>query len=141
MICIENKAYADIVKHFTTTLPECGGVLGAVDGKTITHFYFDTGGVCTAWSYAPDCEQINEMLVHSWAPQGVQMVGIIHSHSNAGDFPSCGDLYYCEQIMSASNLTEFLLPIVTLSPFQIHMYVVTYSANEILVHREEIKII
>ena len=130
MIAIAKEAYDAIVRAFTENEPECGGILGATPGQTITHFYFDKTGASTPWSYTPDCEAVNTMLLQEWAPAGVRMVGIIHSHSNAGNFPSCGDLHYAEQILRATNLEELFLPIVTLAPFQIWPYRVSMTGNQ-----------
>lgn len=130
MVLITQETYDAIVKAFTSNEPECGGVLGAVPGEPITHFYFDKTGSSTPWSYTPDCEAVNTVLLREWAPAGVQMVGIIHSHSNAGNFPSCGDLHYAVQILRASSMTELVLPIVTLSPLQIWPYRVRLTGNQ-----------
>ena len=84
---------------------------------------------------------INEILENDWAERGVQMVGIIHSHGNAGDFPSCGDLYYCEQIMKSANISEFMLPIVTLNPFKLNWYRVFCNSEKFSVKKDEFIIV
>lgn len=141
MISITQETYDAIVRAFTSNEPECGGILGAVTGGPITRFYFDKNGTSTPWSYTPDCEAINTMLLKEWALAGVQMVGIIHSHSNAGNFPSCGDLHYALQILRAASLTELLLPIVTLAPFQIWPYSVRLTGDQPTVTAETLHIL
>ena len=141
MISITQEAYDAIVLAFTSNEPECGGILGAAPGGPITHFYFDTTGASTPLSYTPNCEAINPLLLQKWAPAGVRMVGIIHSHSNAGNFPSCGDLHYAVQILRAASLTELLLPIVTLAPFQIWPYRVRWTGNQPSVTAETLHIL
>ncbi len=133
MIAIREVVYDAIRQAFTATEhpPECGGVLGTCDGQEIVAFYFDATGTSTKESYIPDVEAINRVLKERWAPAGLRMVGMIHSHGNAGGFPSCGDLYYCEQIMRCAEIEEFLLPIVTLDPFELHMYRVLYRDQKI----------
>lgn len=127
MIEIQKAVFEKISSEIGKREPECGGVLGARPGEAISKFYFDHSGISTSDFYTPDYETINSVL-EEWAKDGVQMVGMIHSHGNEGDFPSCGDLYYCEQILRSNpSLSEFFLPIVTLKPFAIHMYQVSFD--------------
>lgn len=122
MVYIRQNVYDEIRSALGVRKPECGGVLGAHPGEPISKFYFDFSGNSTDDAYTPDYERINELL-EKWAEEGVQMVGMIHSHANEGDFPSCGDLFYCEQILRSNpSISDFLLPIVTVNPFEIHMY-------------------
>lgn len=120
---IYRKVYDELRESLGSRAPECGGVLGAVPGEAVSEFYFDELGKSTKNSYTPNVESINRVLTEDWAPRGVVMVGIAHSHSGEGNFPSCGDLYYCEQIMKAAGITKFYLPVVTLTPFTLHAYV------------------
>ncbi|MBQ8496655.1 MAG: Mov34/MPN/PAD-1 family protein [Clostridia bacterium] len=126
MVEIQKAVYDDICQTLGEKEAECGGILGARMGEPISKFYFDHSGISTPDAYTPDYETINEIL-EEWAEDGMQMVGIIHSHGNEGNFPSCCDLYYCEQILRNNpSLKEFLLPIVTLAPFSIHVYRVSF---------------
>ena len=141
LVTIKQEIYEAIIRVFSDNEPECGCILGAVPGGPITHFYFDKTGVSTPKSYAPDCEAINTVLQNEWASAGVQMVGVIHSHSNAGKFPSCGDLYYAAQILRATNLTELLLPIVTVDPVHIWSYTVRLVNKQPVVTIENLQIL
>ena len=141
MVKIHKNVYEQIFSEFTSHAPECGGVLGAMSDGDISEFYFDISGKSTEESYTPDYIKINEILENDWAKRGVQMIGIVHSHGNAGDFPSCGDIYYCEQIMKNANIREFILPIATVNPFTLHMYVVTYNGKEIFVKKDDFEIV
>ena len=126
MVEIQKAVYNEICATLGTKKPECGGVLGARFGEAISKFYFDHSGISSSEAYFPDYETINGIL-EIWAKDGVQMVGMIHSHEK-GKFPSCGDLFYCEQIMRNNpSISEFLLPIVTLQPFEIHFYRVRFD--------------
>ena len=122
MVYIHQNVYDEIRAALGTRKPECGGVLGACADGRISKFYFDASGRSAENAYTPDYEKINEIL-EEWAEDGIRMVGMIHSHENEGNFPSCGDLFYCEQILRANpSISEFLLPIVTLAPFCISVY-------------------
>ncbi|MBQ2987587.1 MAG: Mov34/MPN/PAD-1 family protein [Clostridia bacterium] len=122
MVYIHQNVFDEIRSALGTRKPECGGVLGACSDGRISKFYFDTSGISSEDAYTPDYEKINGIL-EEWAEEGVRMVGMIHSHGNEGNFPSCGDLFYCEQILRSNpSISDFLLPIVTVNPFEIHMY-------------------
>ena len=139
MLQIQKAVYDEICATLGTRKPECGGVLGARTGEPISKFYFDISGKTSVDAYTPDYEAINTIL-EEWSNNGVQMVGMIHSHDK-GDFPSCGDLFYCEQILRSNPaVQEFLLPIVTLHPFSLHMYRVRFD-QKINVIKDEIQII
>ena len=128
MAVIQKAVYDAIRTALSEKEPECGGVLGAVPGEAISKFYFDVSGKSTQNAYTPDYETINAVL-EEWAAEGVQMVGMIHSHAD-GSFPSCGDLFYCHQILLGNPaIKEFLLPIATLNPFTIHMFRVLLDEN------------
>lgn len=132
--------YDEIRDALETHMPECGGVLGASPSQPISRFYFDITGKSTADSYTPDYHTINDIL-DQWAEENVLMVGIVHSHADGGDFPSCGDLMYCECIMKAANYDQFYLPIVTLSPFKITPYIVEISNGKLSVKKESVIIV
>ncbi len=141
MIYIRQGVYEAIEHAFTAHAPECGGVLGACDEREISEFYFDETGRSLPDVYVPDVERINDLLESVWAPRGVQMVGMIHSHGNAGSFPSCGDLYYCEQIMKHADIRVFYLPIVTLAPFELTIYQVRLQDERLRVEQMAFELI
>ena len=141
LVTIKQEIYEALIRAFEDHEPECGGILGAVPGGPITHFYFDKTGMSTPRSYTPDCEAVNTVLQNEWASAGVHMVGIVHSHSNAGNFPSCGDLHYAVQILRAANLTELLLPIVTVDPVHIWPYTVHLVDKQPVVTTVDLQIV
>ena len=140
MFSLYQNVYDEIRDALEAHIPECGGVLGASPSQPISKFYFDLSGKSTADSYTPDYLTINDIL-DQWAEENVSMVGIVHSHADGGDFPSCGDLMYCECIMKAANYDQFYLPIVTLSPFNITPYMVEITDGKLRVKKESIIIV
>ena len=135
MFRINRRVYEEIKEAFETHIPECGGVLGASPSNPITRFYFDITGKSSTDSYTPDYLAINKVL-DQWAEEDIRMVGIIHSHADDGDFPSCGELVYCERIMKAGDYDRFYLPIVTMSPFAMIPYVVEIFDGRINVQKQ-----
>ena len=121
--------YQQICETIGTHTPECGGVLGADESGIITRYYFDHTGISSENSYAPDVERINQILLHEWMPQGVYMVGIVHSHTNSACVPSCGDISYGARILQAlDHLSEFYLPIVIIDD-SVKLYGYTLSRD------------
>lgn len=93
---------------------ECGGILGADEYGTITHYYFDETGCSTPDSYEPDVNAINSVLITDWLPNGIHLAGVIHSHANGNATPSCGDIHYGMRILQAlDGLERLYLPIAT----------------------------
>lgn len=129
MIYILKSVYEQIQETIGSLPPEQGGVLGSVDGKIISAFYFDKTGVVSNISYTPDYEKINWILENEWTPQNIRMVGIIHSHNVSCSFPSCGDLVYGERILRSLEMDRFHLPIVNLNPFTINGYKIQIDEN------------
>jgi len=94
--------------------PETGGILGAGSSGVISHYYYDRTGKSSVNGYAPDIDAVNSILTDYWMPNGVLMVGIIHSHSNGVSVPSCGDINYGIRILEALDTVDsFYLPILT----------------------------
>ena len=111
---LTQSVYDQICETIGVHVPEQGGILGADEKGIITHYYFDQSGKSSVNSYEPDVEQINHVLMNDWMPQGIYMVGIVHSHANNACVPSCGDIAYGVQILGAlDTVDEFYLPIVT----------------------------
>lgn len=119
--------------------PETGGILGACSNGIISHFYYDRTGKSTANGYAPDISTVNEIITNSWMPNGILMVGIVHSHANMNRTPSCGDISYGIRILQALNtVDQFYLPIVTRSEdvFEMCCYVLSHDPERQFICRK-----
>lgn len=94
--------------------PEQGGVLGANEDGIISEYYFDKNGTSTSTGYVPNVTMINDVLANDWMPRGILMTGIVHSHANEVNVPSCIDVGYGIRILQSLDLVDkFYLPIVT----------------------------
>ena len=112
-LILTKNVYAQILNTIGKRPPECGGILGAGENGIITEFFFDETGKSTRSGYAPDVKAVNEILANDWMPRGILMVGIVHSHVNGVDVPSCGDINYGIRILQALDTVDrFYLPIV-----------------------------
>ncbi len=111
---------AEVYKQISDTIgrrkPEQGGILGSSDGKHIDHYYFDESADRTAASYTMNTKALNE-VIHRWNDNGVQLVGIIHSHPQGVITPSYGDKETAKHIIETINVQgKFFTPIVQVSP-------------------------
>ena len=141
MVEITKDTFDEICANLFSTPAECGGVLGGRDGEAVSAFYFDRTGSSSPVEYTPDYVAINEVL-DEWATEGIQMLGMIHSHKGNDSMPSCGDLYYCEQILLANEALErFLLPIALPDLKKIDLYACCLKEGHIKVSKEKFKII
>lgn len=131
LIMTEN-VFGQIISTIGKQEPERGGILGAGKDGLISHYYFDACAQVSPDSYEPDIDSVNRVLVQEWLPNGIRMVGIVHSHSNGNNVPSCGDIHYGMHILhSLDNADQFYLPIITgsLSSPELSAFVITRDAE------------
>lgn len=92
-IRIKREAFYEFMHTLSSRPAESGGVLlGPVNSDAITHFYFDSGGVCTGNSYSPDYNSLNRKLRQQWRPAGLEIKGIAHSHGGNLNSLTYGDM-------------------------------------------------
>ena len=128
-----------VYEHIRNTvgrLPaESGGALGGVrEGGVITHFHFDKTARRTSTTYSPDTQTLNRLFKTDWNPQGINLMGFVHSHPGQLRQPSGGDLVYAKRILAyISDLNHLWLPIVMRSTrgnrFELIPYAFVRDAN------------
>lgn len=107
---------------------ETGGMLGIKNG-IIENFYFDQLGSCSGITYSPDVDSINKLLNREWNPNGINLIGFIHSHPAGIIAPSHGDKVYAQRILNAIPDMEYIyLPIVQSSGNMVDFKVYSYIA-------------
>ena len=111
-------------------LPERGGLLGG-NRQTgeITHFWLDVAPLTANQStYEPNYVAVNAQL-RRWNAQGIELIGMVHSHPGRCKRPSSADSTYARDILRAiPDMERFFMPIVVTraqagSP-TLHSYVV-----------------
>lgn len=111
-----SEVYEEIRRTIGCRKAEHGGILGSSDGIHIDHFYFDKTAVRSSASYTMDAKALNE-VIHNWNDNGVQLIGIIHSHPQGMTKPSYGDMEIAKHIIETLDVKgEFFTPIVQVSP-------------------------
>ena len=110
------EVYEQIRRTIGTRKPEQGGILGSSAGIHIDYYYFDKTADRTAASYTMDVKALNE-VIHRWNDNGIQLVGIIHSHPQGCTRPSYGDMETAKHIIETIDVRgKFFTPIVQVSP-------------------------
>jgi proteasome lid subunit RPN8/RPN11 len=97
---------------------EHGGVLGGSrEDGVIRHFYFDGTAQRSGGTYSPDHVTVNRLFDETWNPEGINLLGFVHSHPAGCRQPSSGDLVYARNILHAiPSLDQLFLPIIMTVP-------------------------
>lgn len=111
---MNRQVYAQILQTVGQLPAETGGALGGVRSNgIITHFHFDTSAQRTSTTYSPDHHVLNQLFKNEWNPQGINLMGFVHSHPGQLRQPSGGDLVYARAILKCiPDLNTLWLPIV-----------------------------
>jgi len=111
--CISTAVYKQIHDKIGKHQPELGGMLGGSrKDRTITHFHFDAGADTSGGTYSPDTNTLNQVL-SGWNDQGIDLVGMVHSHPKNFMHPSYGDEIYAKAFLKAcKDMDAFFMPIV-----------------------------
>lgn len=101
-----------------TRRAEHGGVLGGDRATgTVTQYYYDHSASRTGGTYSPDHVVVNRLFAEHWNPEGINLIGFVHSHPAGCRHPSGGDLVYARRILDAiPELPHLVLPIVMTEP-------------------------
>ena len=135
---ITAEVYDQIKRTIGTRKPEQGGILGSSDGIHIDHYYFDKTADRTSASYTMDAKALNE-VIHEWNDNGIQLVGIIHSHPQGCTKPSYGDMETARHIIETIDVKgKFFTPIVQVSPkFNGNIKIYPYTFEQTVEMREQ----
>jgi len=97
---IKKAIYHSIIAECSNNPIESGGIIGGKN-NIVTEFIFDKGTDSSSIQhYFPDTEKLNAHIKH-WQDNGIQFLGIVHSHLQDGVELSFGDTRYIETIMQA----------------------------------------
>lgn len=129
----DKKIFQQVLKELGEHLPERGGLLGGnrATGE-ITKFWLDRAPLTANYStYEPNVQAVNKQL-NFWNSQGIELIGMIHSHPGGFNRPSIADSLYARDILQAiPAMQNFFMPIVLTKPqsgkASIYSYVVSRS--------------
>jgi len=139
---ILTSTYEDILTYAQQTPDrETGAVLGGRNG-IVTMFVADPGKASSAFHYVPDIERINDAIT-SWFDEGIEFMGLLHTHLWERSLLSEGDRKYITQIMRANEETQGLVlyfPIITLPNTTMIAYRAgNVKAGQVTIERETVE--
>lgn len=126
---------------------ESGGPLGGNRASgVVSHFHFDHSAAQTGVTYSPDYQFLNQLFENEWNPNGINLLGFVHSHPPSFRQPSGGDLEYAKRILKAiPELDGLYLPIVVTKPdtgtFEIFPFVALRDGKSVRVERLQLQIV
>jgi proteasome lid subunit RPN8/RPN11 len=144
---LTRRVYQQIESSIGSLAAESGGMLGGDRSTgTVTHFHFDGFASRSGVTYSPDTSELNRVLDQDWNPQGVHLLGFVHSHPGGPRRPSGGDLRYAADILKAvPEMEEIVLPIVLskvdTGRFEVLPYAVSYLGSELVANERPLTIV
>jgi proteasome lid subunit RPN8/RPN11 len=107
------EVYESLRDTVGTVPPETGGMLGGQRGTgLVDHVFLDRTADVSGVTYSPDIDQVNRVLRDEWNPEGINLLGFVHSHPHGSVRPSGPDVSYAERILRGiPELDRMLLPI------------------------------
>lgn len=144
---ITATALAEIERSIGSRRSEEGGALGGSRKDGVARFFhFDCSARTTGATYSPDHESLNRLFARDWNPQGINLLGFVHSHPPGCRGPSSGDLAYARRILDAiPELERLFLPIVQSVPdsgrFSVYPYAVVRDGKDVRVEELELCIL
>ncbi len=130
-------------KHISENPPETGGILGSVDGETISEIILDIPqGTQYNCCYFPNVNFLNSCL-RQWSDNQIYFMGIFHTHFANVQTHSKGDISYITTIMNAMphGIEELYFPIYVLPDRKLICYKAMKNKTTIDISKEDIEII
>lgn len=109
------SVFDEIINIMIETPPEIGGIIGG-DGEIVKNHYLDVGvNSDRACSYTPNVSLLNT-IISEWATEGIQFMGVYHTHFFDVQTLSDGDIRYINRILlSMPKEIDFLyFPLIVL---------------------------
>ncbi|HEX3355754.1 MAG TPA: Mov34/MPN/PAD-1 family protein [Tepidisphaeraceae bacterium] len=126
VVIMRHQVLCQIMNTIAARPAETGGILlGPIESEVIDDYYFDATADCSQVTYSPDYLTLRKKMKEDWIPGGRDMKGFVHSHPDALDRLSGGDLEYIRRLLKSNpDMQQFVAPIVIPSQFRIAVFVV-----------------
>ncbi len=102
----------DALLSLHSTTYEQGGILGGKNG-IITHFYLDNGAERNGFCYKPNVQALNE-VIENWYNDGIDFLGLAHSHPKGKALLSASDVSFAEQLFKSNGLQKCYFPLIAM---------------------------
>lgn len=123
---------------------EIGGILGSSKNGVITDMIEDLplNKVGCRFDYYPNIDFLNTQI-ESWDENGIDFLGLFHTHFSGSKNLSDADKEYINAIMNASKgIVEYLyFPLFTLPDNELTVYKAYFNDDNIVVDKDELIIV
>lgn len=147
VLTITWEALRQISDTIGTKHAETGGAFGGLESDRIaTTYVFDETSRNSSVTYTPDHLSLRQIFKTEWKPQGIRLLGFVHSHPGSMCSPSGGDEAYARRILEAiPDMPVLWLPIINTVPetgeFALTPWAVVRDGDQIRVLRGACEII
>lgn len=137
---IKYKTYKEILSHYTSVLPERGGILGKKENIIVDYIHDNTRPILNRAIYVPDTEFLNR-FIEEWAEKDIEFCGFVHSHPDGQNTLSGGDMEYIKLLYEVNpQLKNTYFPLI-LNGRELKVYSVERNGDGISVKPDSLEII
>ena len=141
---ITKRAYDLLDYHISGAPPEMGGILGSIDGKSITHVVVDMNSVISGrcCQYSPNVEYLNN-CISSWLQDDIEFKGVFHTHfANVETLSLADENYICKIMKGMPEEIDYLFfPVFILPKRKLICYQAKREERKVNIVREDLEII
>lgn len=123
---------------------EIGGIIGSSKDGIVTDMVadFSSNTVECRFEYYPNIKFLNAQI-EKWAENGVDFLGLFHTHFSGSKNLSYADKEYINEIMiSSKDIIDFLyFPIFTLPNNELNIYKAYFEGEKLIILNDELIII
>lgn len=137
---IKHKTYKEILSHYTSVPPECGGILGKKEDLIVDYIHDNTHPILNRAIYAPDTELLNR-CIEEWSEKNIEFCGFVHSHPDGQNILSSGDMEYIKLLYEVNpQLKNTYFPLI-LNGRELKVYSAERNGDGISVKPDSLEII
>lgn len=140
---ISRQALDIISTSVADTPPEIGGIMGSLDGRTVTEIIMDEPeGQRYNCYYAPNVRFLNNSI-SSWQQSEVEFMGVFHTHYAGVKTLSSADVKYITSIMNAmpEEIKSLYFPVFVLPQREMICYKAIKELSNVSIESEKIEIL
>lgn len=136
------KVSYDIYKTLLETPPivppECGGILGGKNGEVINIAFDKSAKIYNSAVYNPNIDYLNEIIAY-WNNQGIDFLGIFHTHMQNNTTLSNDDISNIRKIMMCMpNVIRVLYFPIVVPRKGVFPYIAKKNKSKIIIQTDEL---
>ena len=131
---ISKRLLKEIMDKLPKELPETGGIIGGTNGNIITYWIDEVQKTKQSMcSYVPDTDKMNS-IIEKWFNEGIEFLGIFHTHYYGVKTLSDADKDYMRRIMNSmpESIKILYFPVFVFPNNEMVLYAIKYQTMEIM---------